>query len=114
VSTGLLAPDAAHAAPVHPLELYFAAAGVLLTIVGLWLHRRKAYDGEVALVALLLFSASSAWLETFRGAIPQRVWWGPLPELEWLALAMTVSSFAALLAAELIQRRRPWAERMAA
>jgi prolipoprotein diacylglyceryltransferase len=114
VSTGLLAPDAAHAAPVHPLELYFATTGVLLTIVGLWLYRRKAYDGEVALVTILLFSASSAWLETFRGAIPQRVWWGPLPELEWVALAMTVLSFAALSAAELIHRRRPWAERMAA
>jgi phosphatidylglycerol:prolipoprotein diacylglycerol transferase len=103
---GLLPAGAERAAPVHPLELYFAAAGVLITLVALWLHPRKRYDGQVALVALALFSAAAAWLEPFRAEVPQRVHWGPLPELEWIALAMTVTAVVALGVAEVWHRRR--------
>lgn len=106
-SLGVISPGAARAAPVHPLQLYFAAAGLVITVVGLRLHRRKAYEGQVALAALVLFSASSAWLEAFRGEIPQRIYWGPLPQLEWIALALTAVSFAGLAMAE-IAHRRPW------
>jgi prolipoprotein diacylglyceryltransferase len=104
---GLVAPGAVHALAVHPLQLYFATAGLLVVLVGLWLHPRKRYDGQVALVALLLFSASSAALEPFRADIPQRVYWGPLPQLEWIALGMTAAAIAALAIAELAHRGAP-------
>jgi phosphatidylglycerol---prolipoprotein diacylglyceryl transferase len=96
----------APAARVHPLQLYFAAAGLFITGVGVWLSRRKAFDGEVALVALVLFSGSAAWLETFRADIPQRVYWGARPELEWIALALTAISLSALVVVEAASARR--------
>jgi phosphatidylglycerol---prolipoprotein diacylglyceryl transferase len=107
VDLGLIAPGTEHALPVHPLQLYFAAGGVLITLVGLWLQARKRYDGQVAIVALVLFSASAAWLEVFRADVPQRVYWGALPELEWVALAMTGASLVALAVAEGTHRRVP-------
>jgi len=103
---GLLPPDALRSAPVHPLQLYFAAGGILLALAALWLHRRKRYDGEVALVALLLFSVTAAVLELFRGEYSMRAYWGPLPQLLWTALAMTVASAAGLAVAEVSHRRR--------
>lgn len=102
---GVLAPSATRTAPIHPLQLYFAAAGLLITAVALWLHPRKRYDGHVGLVALALFSASSAVLEFFRADYYPRVYWGPLPQLEWVALGLTLASLIALTAAELVSRR---------
>jgi phosphatidylglycerol---prolipoprotein diacylglyceryl transferase len=113
-ATGLLAPAAVHALPVHPLQLYFAATGLLIIVVGVCLHPRKRYDGQVALVALLFFSASAAALEPFRAEIPERVYWGPLPQLEWVALAMTAAAGAALAAAERAHRSAPHARRASA
>ena len=71
-----------------------------------WLHPRKRYDGEVALVALVLFSTSAAALEFLRADAQPRVYWGPLPQLMWMALGMSAVSIAALAAAELVHRRR--------
>lgn len=103
---GLIVPGAARSMPVHPLQLYFAAAGLLVTLVALWLNPRKSYDGQVALVALLLFSASSAVLESFREPYLPRVYWGPLPQLMWTTLAMTGASLLALVGAGVVHRRR--------
>ena len=97
---GLLPPGATETAPIHPLQLYFAGAGLLLTVAALWVHRRKRYDGQVGLITLLLYSAGSAVLEPFRADYHPRVYWGPLPQLEWVALALTAGSLAALAIAE--------------
>ncbi len=103
-SLGLLPAQAAATAPIHPLQLYFAGAGLLITAVALWHHPRKRYDGQVGLVALLLYSASSAVLEFFRADYYPRVYWGPLPQLEWVALGLTVVALTTLTAAEIRQR----------
>ena len=105
VTMGLVPEDATGTAPVHPLQLYFAASGLLLTGVALWHHRRKRWDGEVALGGLLLFSISAGALESFRADDPWRTYWGRLPQLEWTALAMTAASLSALGVAELAYRR---------
>jgi len=105
IDLGLLPPGAERTLPIHPLQLYFAAAGLLITAIALWVHRRKRYDGEVALVGLVLFSASTAVLEFLRADAKPRLYWGSLPELTWIALAMSVASFVALAAAELMHRR---------
>jgi phosphatidylglycerol:prolipoprotein diacylglycerol transferase len=106
-SLGLLSPGAARSAPVHPLQLYFAGAGLLVTATALAVRRRKRFDGEPTLVALLVFSASAAALEFLRGERTARVFWGPLPQLEWVALAMTVATGAALVLATRAHQRRP-------
>jgi phosphatidylglycerol:prolipoprotein diacylglycerol transferase len=93
---GLVAPDASASAPVHPLQLYFAAAALLMAASGWWAARHKRYDGEVALVSLFVFAATSAVLELFRADYPGRVYWGALPQLEWTTLAMTVATAGAL------------------
>lgn len=102
---GLVPPGAEHTLPIHPLQLYFVIAALLTTAVALWLHPRKRYDGEVALVSLVLFSTSSAVLEFLRADTQSRVYWGALPQLTWMAGAMTAVSLAALVGAELAHRR---------
>jgi len=101
---GVLPPGAAQTLPIHPLQLYFAAAGLMITAVALWLHPRKRYDGEVALVSLVLFSTSTALFEPLRANTYTRLYWGPLPQLTWIALALTAASVAALAVAELVHR----------
>ncbi len=102
----LLAPGATHSAPVHPLQLYFAAVGLLITMLALWLHPRKRYDGQVVLTGLLVFSVSAALLEGFREEYGASPYWGPLSQLTWTGLAMTLVSLAALVRPELEHRRR--------
>jgi phosphatidylglycerol:prolipoprotein diacylglycerol transferase len=86
---GVLPEGAEHSLPVHPLQLYYVASGLAISGVALWLRRRKRYDGQVALVALLMFSLISvAGLEFFRADYQPRVYWGPLPQLTWTGLAM--------------------------
>ena len=104
---GVLPPGAERTLPIHPLQLYFAASGLLIAAVALWAHRRKRYDGEIALVGLVLFSTSTAVLEFLRADAQPRLYWGPLPQLTWIALAMSVASFIALTTAELGHRRNP-------
>jgi phosphatidylglycerol:prolipoprotein diacylglycerol transferase len=103
---GLIAAGAARSLPIHPLPLYFIIAALLTAVAALWLHRRKRYDGEVAWVSLVLFSASTALLELLRADTESRVYWGPLPQLTWMAYAMTAVSLAALIVAERRYRRR--------
>jgi phosphatidylglycerol---prolipoprotein diacylglyceryl transferase len=93
-------------APVHPLQLYFLAASLGTAAVGLWVERHRRYAGEVALVGLVLFSGTSALLESFRGDFADRVYWGPLPHLAWVTLGMTALSAIALVVAEIRHRRR--------
>jgi len=99
---GVLPPGAEHSLPIHPLELYFAAAGLTITAVALWLRARKRYDGEVALVSLVVFSTSTAALEFLRADTQPT--WGPFPPLMGVAFVMSAASIAALVVAELAQR----------
>jgi hypothetical protein len=70
-----------------------------VTATALAVRRRRRFDGEPTLVALLVYSVSAAALEFLRGERTARVFWGPLPQLEWVALAMTVATGAALVLA---------------
>jgi phosphatidylglycerol:prolipoprotein diacylglycerol transferase len=103
---GLIAGGVPHALPIHPLPLYFAAAALGIAAVAAWLHRRKRYDGEVALVALALFGTSTALLEPLRADTHSGIWWGPLPQLTWVALAIALGAFAGLVAGDYRHRRR--------
>lgn len=97
-----LAPGTA----LHPLQLYFASAALAIAVVAPWLRRHRRYEGQVALVALLLHSLSAAAIEPFRAEHPERVYWGALPQLEWAALAMVVVAVLALVVGSGVGRRR--------
>jgi phosphatidylglycerol:prolipoprotein diacylglycerol transferase len=103
---GLIALDATRSAPVHPLQLYFAASGLLITAVAFWLQPRKRYDGQVALVSLLIFSLTSLALEPLRAPFGLRAYWGRLPQLTWVLLGMTAVILLVLLIAEVRHARR--------
>lgn len=60
---------AEQALPVHPLELYFAAVGLVMFLLGLRWQRRAHVDGEVWAKELMLFFASTFVLEFVR-AVP--------------------------------------------
>lgn len=106
VEYGMLSRGAPESLPVHPLPLYFSLVAVGITAFLLWLRPRKSYDGELGWWLLFLFSASSALLEPLRADHESRVYWGPLPQLLWVGLAMTAVSLGALLVAHFRFRRR--------
>ncbi len=110
VSLGLIAADAPRTAPVHPLPLYFAAASLLVGAVAVRLHARKRYHWQVTLVSLVGYSVVAALLESFRDDYAGRVWWGPLPQLTWVALATAVGGAVVLAGVEVCRaacRPRP-------
>jgi phosphatidylglycerol:prolipoprotein diacylglycerol transferase len=93
--------------PLHPVQLYFAAAALFIAGGALWSRRHKAYDGQVGLAALLFYSASAAVIELFRADHAGRIYWGQLPQLEWVALGMMASAAAALVWGEIARARHP-------
>lgn len=97
-----LAPGTA----LHPLQLYFASAALVIAVLALWLRRHRRYEGQIALIALLLHSLSAAAIEPFRSDHPGRVYWGSLPQLEWVALAMVAVAALALVVGREVDRRR--------
>ncbi|MEO8753201.1 MAG: prolipoprotein diacylglyceryl transferase family protein, partial [Casimicrobiaceae bacterium] len=56
--------------PVHPLPLYFMLLHLGLGCFLLWFRRRQTYDGQIALLGLLIGQGGKALLETFRQPIP--------------------------------------------
>jgi phosphatidylglycerol:prolipoprotein diacylglycerol transferase len=106
LETGQLTNQATHSLPVHPLPLYFATAGLAITAILLWLRPRRSYPGQLGLLLLVLFFASSTLLEPLRSDDPNRVYWGPWPQLLWINAGMTVISVVLLVVAELAHRRR--------
>lgn len=105
VYRGLVPNDATWSAPVHPLQLYFAAVGLVIATLGFAFDRHKRYEGESALVALLIFSGSNAALETIRGYAPMRRFWYGIPQLTWVAVAMSIVTIVVLFYCEWRQRR---------
>jgi phosphatidylglycerol:prolipoprotein diacylglycerol transferase len=55
------------ATPLHPAQLYQAAANFAIFLLCLRLYSRKRYDGEIFLVYLLLYSLSRFFIEFLRG-----------------------------------------------
>lgn len=90
--------SASASAPVHPLQLYFVAAGLLVSALGLWAYPRRRYPGHVALLGLATFSSTTAAIECFRADhLPDFYSWGPLSQMAWIAVGMALVSISALL-----------------
>ena len=109
-SLGLLPPGAARSAPVHPLQLYFAGAGAPGDSDGAGGAASQAVrwraDAGGAPGVLRVGGRTGVPARRPDGA---RLL-GPLPQLEWVALAMTVATGAALVLATRAHQRRPAAE----
>lgn len=70
---GLIPFTSAASFPVHPLQLYFAAVGLLLFAGGVLYQRYKRYDGEVLLAFLLVYCWSTWALEFLRADVHEFV-----------------------------------------
>jgi phosphatidylglycerol---prolipoprotein diacylglyceryl transferase len=93
-------------APAHPLQLYFASAALLTSGGAIIAYPRKRFDGEIALIGLWLWAASSAALEPFRDDYPGRVYWGTCPQLLWVSLGIAIVCGSGWLVASARLRRR--------
>jgi prolipoprotein diacylglyceryltransferase len=90
VAEGALPDGATETLPAHPLQLYFVAAALAIGLFLLWLSPRRHYEGQVGLVFLFLFFASSAALEPLRADVGGQVYWGPAPQLLWVGASMAL------------------------
>jgi phosphatidylglycerol:prolipoprotein diacylglycerol transferase len=77
--------------PVHPTQLY-EALGCLLISVSLswWWPRHKRFDGQVALIALLLYAGLRSVVEEFR-ADDRGLYFG-LSTSQWVSLAIALAA----------------------
>jgi phosphatidylglycerol:prolipoprotein diacylglycerol transferase len=53
--------------PLHPTQLYDAANGLALFFFLSWMEKRKAFDGQIFWLFLLLYSMTRFLVEIFRG-----------------------------------------------
>jgi prolipoprotein diacylglyceryltransferase len=96
-----LVPHDSWSLPVHPLQVYFGLTGVLITVLATWMLPRRRYPGQVALVGLLVFSASAYWLEPFRQAVGSRPFIGSYPQLQVVAGGLVAIAMLGLMLCEL-------------
>lgn len=100
---GLIGPGATASLPVHPVQLYLAAAGFALFAVFSWLWRR--IDLEAGAMFALYWAADGAsrfLLEFFRGDT-DRTFVGAFPDGQVIALLVALASTTAFF---LIRSRR--------
>ncbi|MCX8038516.1 MAG: prolipoprotein diacylglyceryl transferase [Candidatus Sumerlaeia bacterium] len=73
-----LGPGATASLPVIPVQLYEAAANLLIFAVLMWLWRRRRFRGQVFAVYLMIYGAVRFALEFFRGDYGDTVFYGLL------------------------------------
>lgn len=101
LSSGVLPAGESISAPVHPLQLYFAAAGIAAALAGYWIKGRRGYPGRVALVTAAVFCSLNALLEGLRAPFyPTLYFWGAKLQFEWIAIALAIASLGALATGE--------------
>lgn len=99
VAAGRIHNDALMSLPVHPLQLYFAAASAAVALFTWWFERYATYAGQAALLFIAFDSLAKLGLETMRG--------DPEPHLQVVALAIVVGSSATLLMIAVLGYGRP-------
>jgi phosphatidylglycerol:prolipoprotein diacylglycerol transferase len=109
MALGLISPADTATLPVHPLQLYFMLLHLALGGFLLWFERRKAYDGQLLLLALLLGDGGKALLEGFRQRIPGV----PEQHLRIASAALSAAAALALIVMAIRSRDRRLAARAA-
>lgn len=93
VSSGVLAPDARVALPVHPSELYECVLGLGLTALVLFVRRRSVRAGDAAFAAGVGYFAARVLVDLSRPPSAD-VWCARIVLLACAALATRVSLLA--------------------
>lgn len=90
VERGLLSLPAYHSLPVHPVQLYLAANGLLLAALTAWWSRRQqAAAGEALCLYWILYAAARFGLEFLRGDV-SRGFIGPFSTSQVISIPVAV------------------------
>jgi phosphatidylglycerol:prolipoprotein diacylglycerol transferase len=66
VTAGWIMQNSPNSLPIHPLQLYFAAAAIAAAAVALWVERRDHHAGQPALAFVCVDQLLKGALETLR------------------------------------------------
>ncbi|MCX7016134.1 MAG: prolipoprotein diacylglyceryl transferase [Candidatus Sumerlaeota bacterium] len=83
---GWIPPTATRSLPVHPTQLYEAAALALIFLALVWLWRRRRFEGQIFIAYMALYSAARFIIEFFRGDGERGMLLG-LSTSQWIAMA---------------------------
>jgi phosphatidylglycerol---prolipoprotein diacylglyceryl transferase len=78
--------------PLHPTQLYDAANGLVIFVFLLVWEKRKAFDGQVFWLFLLLYSCGRFFVEMFRGDPRGSIFNGLLSTSQGLGLFLAIGS----------------------
>ncbi len=76
--------------PLHPTQLYEAAALLVIFVFLLWLWRRRSFDGQIFAAFILLYAAARFGLEFFRGDPRSKLLGGLLSAPQAISIALVV------------------------
>ncbi|MDP9269077.1 MAG: prolipoprotein diacylglyceryl transferase, partial [Acidobacteriota bacterium] len=78
--------------PLHPAQLYEAAANAAIFALVLWFYRRKTFDGQVVGAYLFLYGVARYFLEFFRDD-PERgsVFGGAMTLTQLIAICLVIT-----------------------
>jgi phosphatidylglycerol---prolipoprotein diacylglyceryl transferase len=80
--------------PLHPVQLYAAAGSAVTLMVLLYLKNRKTFNGELALVWIMLYSCSRLFEELFRGGVRGDLVFNRYPASQVMALVLLIVAAA--------------------
>lgn len=101
-----LVPGADASLPVHPVQLYWAGAGVLLLGVSIAMWRFRRSSGQVFLTGMLAYSCAAFVTEVFRGD-PGRGWLWAWSGTQAIAMLAAVAALGAYVLRWRTCRRDP-------
>jgi prolipoprotein diacylglyceryltransferase len=94
---GLVAENAVHSLPVHPVQLYLIAGNILIFIILLKIRPRLKKAGSLAILSIALLMTNRFFLEFFRDISTNRGLTGQLylglKGAQWVALVLMALSF---------------------
>jgi len=93
---GIVGRGALESAHVHPIALYFALSGLLISAIALMLYARKRYDGQVGLWCVATFALTTLCVELFRDDADTGVRWLGIEQRLWMAGSLCVLATAAI------------------
>lgn len=93
VEHGILPVSASWSLPVHPTQLYNAAAGLLILATLTWYYPRKRRDGDVMVLLMMLYAVGRWAIEFLRADDPAQVWGMTLSQL--ISIGLLLSAFLA-------------------
>ncbi|MBU0755728.1 MAG: prolipoprotein diacylglyceryl transferase [Planctomycetes bacterium] len=82
---------------LHPIQLYLSANGIVLWLILWFILRKRKFRGQVTGFFLIFYAVSRSLLETFRGDVAERGFYGPLSTSQWVSVPMFILGIVLLV-----------------